>query len=117
MLIAPGHTEMCEALGRANLVLLRPNPTFTIPPNVAYTPFCRRLCGKASRKCLAFPADMPLRPVCGLKAGKVIFELGIYRWLWDGKTLKGYGMFFLSNPSPPLKPLVERLIRESSFLV
>ena len=84
-LIAPGHTEMCEALGRANLVLLRPNPTFTIPPNVAYTPFCRRLCGKASLKCLAFPADMPLRPVGDRKAGKVIFKLGIYRWLGDGK--------------------------------
>ena len=79
LLIAPGHPEMCEAPGRANLVLLRPNPTFTIPPEVAYTPFCRRLCGKARRKCLAFPADIPLRPVCGLKAGKVIFKLGIYR--------------------------------------
>ena len=78
LLIAPGQIEMCEAPGRANLVLLRPNPTFTIPPEVAYTPFCRRLCGKASRKCLAFPADMLLHPVDGNKTGKVILELDVY---------------------------------------
>ena len=85
MLIAPGHTEMCEALGRANLVLPCPNPTFTIPPEVSYTPLRHSWSGKASRKCLAFPADMPLRPVGDRKAGKVIFKLGIYRWLEDDK--------------------------------
>ena len=76
MLIAPGHTEMCEALGRANLGLPCPNPTFTIPPEVSYTPLRRSWSGKARRKCLAFPADMPLRPVGDRKAGKVIVELG-----------------------------------------
>ena len=53
-LIAPGHSEMCEAPGRANLGQLRPIPTF------------------------AFPADMLLHPVDGNKTGKVILELDVY---------------------------------------
>ena len=106
-LIAPGHTEMCEALDRANLVLPCPNPTFTIPPEVAYTPFCRSWSGKASRKRLAFPADMPLRPVCGLKAGKVIFELGIYRWLGMAREPSDYtnlGVLFFFKRGRDLNP-------------
>ena len=69
------------------LVLSAPNLTFTVPPELAYTSFCRRCGGKARRKCLAFPADMPLRPVDGRMAGKVIFELEIYRLLGDQRAI------------------------------
>lgn len=60
------------------LVLSATIPKFTIPPEVAYTSFCRRCGGKARRKCLAFPADMLLHPVDGNKTGKVILELDVY---------------------------------------
>lgn len=56
MLIAPGHPEMCEAPGRANLVLLRPQPNIHHPTRSGLHPILPQVVWEGQPKMPRLPS-------------------------------------------------------------
>ena len=61
-LIAPGHTEMCEAPGRANLVLLRPQPNIHHPTRSGLHPILPQVVWEGQAKMPRLPSRYASAP-------------------------------------------------------